>query len=187
MDDKPFAWKQFVAFGLMCTGFGVGHTLAPTYDVIATVICLEFFAAVEWWMHAVDYLEYRRDYRRLVWGSEPMKITANVEPKKYVDLTEKDNVWQSASVAIKQRDPRWQQFAVAIINNQPMTQSKWAGGGRPFSKPEFVKQIKKWVTDLVIVKKKENNSYRPNGASGWRYFKALADGREVIPLPDRES
>lgn len=187
MDDKPFAWKQFYAFGLMCTGFAAGHTLAPTYDVVLTVICLEFFAAIEWWMHAVDYLEWRRDYRRIVWGSEPKQIEPEI--RKIVDLAEKDNVWQSNGIAVNllQKDQRWQQFGYAIVNGQRMTQTKWTGKGRPFSKTEFVKRIKSWLEDEVIAQNKGDSSYHPNGAIGWQYFKDLADGRKFIPLPMKES
>lgn len=190
MDDKPLAWKQFIALGLMCTGFTMGHRLSPTYDVVATVICLELFAVINWWMHAVDYLEYRRDYRRLIWGSEPKQIKPEPEQRKWLSLKEVDGVWQSTSVAtnLLQKDKRWQTFGVAVINNRPMTQASWTGRGKFFSKTEFVKQMNAWLTDAVVVPKKGkgNSGYRPNGAAGWMYFKDLADGRKFIPLPMKE-
>lgn len=189
MDDKPFAYKQFFALGLMCIGFALGHGAAPTYDVIATVICLESIALIEWWMHAVDYLEWRRDYRRLVWGSEPKQIKP--ESRKIVDLAEKDNVWQSNSIAtnLLQKDKRWQQWAQGVCNCANLTQAKWAGGGRLFSKPEYQKQMKRFIVDLILKKpaKGWNKSPRVNGLEGWRYIRDLADGRKFIPLPMKES
>lgn len=188
--NKPNRARQWFALGLMCLGWVVGRGLPPSYDVVAMVFVLHFFSLTMFWFFESDFILWKRNYYRYIYGGEPKQIEAEVAPRKIVDLNEKNNVWQNVALNVNQRDPRWQQFGVAVINGQPMTQSKWTGKGRPFSRPEFEKQIKKWLADVVIVHKKikgKASSYRPNGAEGWQYFKALADGRAWLPLPSQES
>lgn len=121
---------------------------------------------------------------------KPM-IEAQVKPRKIVDLAEKDNVWQSNSIAtnLLQKDMRWQQWAQGVCNCANLTQAKWAGGGRLFSRPEYEKQMKEFIVDLILKKpaKGWNKSPRVNGLEGWRYIRDLADGRKFIPLPMKES
>jgi hypothetical protein len=98
-----------------------------------------------------------------------------------------DRVYPSLAVNVEARDPRIKQWAWAVAySNSPMTQAKWAGGKRPFSKPEYEAWMKSLLERGVVVPKyaKGNQGgFRPNGAAGWQFIKGLADGREYIPLP----
>lgn len=191
-DNKPNWLKKWFAFSLMCLGLGIGYNLPPTYEVVIAVVVLNIGGLWELWVYDIDFLMWRRaNYGETHPQLEAVvNDIAPIKPRKIVDLNEKNNIWQqSLEVNVHQADKRWQQFGYAVINGQPMTQSKWTGKGRPFSRPEFEKQIKKWLIDLVIVHKKikgKNAGYHPNGSEGWRYFKALADGRVLIPLPTKE-
>lgn len=186
----PRPWHFFLPTGFYLGGFWLVQKLGNGMDVLALASWIWFNGAIlNVWMAGAGLLawlvelERAKDYQLPAPTEEP-------KPRKLIDLSYKDNKWQNVSVNIKQRDLRWQQFGVAVINGQPMTQSKWTGKGRPFSRPEFEKQIKKWAADLVIVHEKVKgraSSYKPNGAEGWRYFKALADGRATLPLPSKES
>lgn len=105
----------------------------------------------------------------------------------FVRLT--DAVYPSTVKAekLQQRDPRLIQWAYAVAyNNAPMTQKKWCGGKRLFSKPEY----ERWIACLLDKKiltfanpKNPAGGYKPNGALGWRMIKDIADTRVYIPLP----
>lgn len=189
-DNKPSWLKKWFAVGMMALGWSMGYHLAPTYETVIAVIALNIGGLWELWVYDIDFLMWRRaNYGETHPQLEEVVNDFAPAPKqKLIDLSYKDNKWQGVAVSVAQRDPRWQHFGVAIINGQPMTQSKWTGKGRPFSRPEFEKQIKKWAADLVIVHEKVKgraSSYKPNGAGGWSYFKALADGRAYLPLPTK--
>lgn len=188
--DKPNRAKQWFAFGLMCIGLFIAQEFyPPTFEVVIIVYVLNLFAVLEWWTYDIDFLMWRRS----VLGDGNLELPKAIAeavptPRKVIDLNEKDNIWQqSVEVNLHQPDKRWQQFGYAICNGQPMTQSKWTGKGRPFSKPEFVPVINGWLEKQIVKKSKGNASPVPNGSQGWQYFKDLADGRKYIPLPTKEA
>lgn len=87
-------------------------------------------------------------------------------------------------------DPRIQQWAWAVTyENTPMTQSKWCGKKRLFSKPAYVAFIFDMLKDnyvAVINPKDPKSSYKANGAAGREYIKSLADRRAYRPFPTLE-
>lgn len=185
--NKPSRAQLWFAFGLLCIGLAVGEAYyPPTYDVFLFVVVVFFFAAVELLSYEVNYTLWDDSHLREIYGDEPGQIEAEVKPKP-IDLNEKDGIWQSVAANVNQRDLRWQQFGQAVCEGQRIVQSKWTGKGRPFSKTEFAPQIKKWFEVDKVLKlinpKARNSGWKPNGPDGWRYFKALADGREWLPLP----
>jgi hypothetical protein len=109
--------------------------------------------------------------------------------RKIPNLGSVEYNFQTVKANLIQRDERWQQFGMAVVNGMPMTQSKWTGKGRPFSKPEFSGQMNTWLHDQIVKpKNRKGNSegFTPKGERGWKYFKGLADGREWISLPYSE-
>lgn len=99
----------------------------------------------------------------------------------------RDLSYEYKTDTVKERDPRLKQWAYAVAyNNAPMTQKKWAGRKRLFSRPEYERWIncltERQVTTFVNPLD-PSRGYKPNGAAGWMTIKNIADGREYIPLP----
>jgi hypothetical protein len=86
-----------------------------------------------------------------------------------------------------QKDLRWQQFCNAVlVHKTPMTQSKWTGKGRLFSKPEFSAKMSEWEQKKIIKlanPKNRNSGFTLSGGEGRRYFSDVANGKKWIPLP----
>ena len=83
-------------------------------------------------------------------------------------------------------DLRWRDWATAIVNGQPMTQSRWTGRNKKFSKPEYSAQLNAWLKENKLTfenPKNKSDGFKPNRAEGWRYFNDLATGKEIVPLP----
>jgi hypothetical protein len=100
------------------------------------------------------------------------------------------NTYQSVTLNVQQQDLRWRHFAYAIVtHNTPMTQTKWTGKNRPFSKPEFEYQMQGWLSAGVVAPKNRKGNtggFKPNGAGGWQYFADLANGKRWIALPHQD-
>jgi hypothetical protein len=97
------------------------------------------------------------------------------------------NFYATASLNLVQKDLRWQEFCKTVLIHQtPMTQAKWTGDGRQFSKPEFSAQMGKWEDKKIVKLKNPKNrkaGFILNGGQGRRYFSDVANGKEWIVLP----
>jgi hypothetical protein len=117
---------------------------------------------------------------------EPAPLGYQPVERKFINLSE-DRAYAQETTQVKQRDPRLQQWAYAVAyNNAPMTQKKWCGGKRLFSKPEYERWIACLLEKGVITFANPKNpagGYKPNGAEGWSTIKNIADMRTYIPLP----
>lgn len=100
-----------------------------------------------------------------------------------------ERIFPSEHVAVNlhKRDPRVREWATAVLyGKEPLTQKRWAGGKKKFSKPEYEAWIHLLLEKGVIVPKYSrgnNGGFVVNRASGREYLKSLADGREYLPLP----
>ena len=156
--------------GLALQGAGLMHSaylmLAAKYEV--------YFSSRETAGNPVAFEPLEKSYSDL-----------NKAPNGFTSL--RGNVYQSTVKEVKERDPRLQQWAYAVAyNNAPMTQKKWCGGKRLFSKPEY----ERWISCLLekeiiafVNPKNPVGGYKPNGAAGWQTIKDISDGRDYIPLP----
>jgi hypothetical protein len=130
---------------------------------------------------------------------EPEEVSAPVsEPRRVPNLNPAPNgfesignpVYESAVRTVKAKeklDPRIKQWAWAVTyENTPMTQAKWCGKGKPFSKPAYVAFIYGMLRDkhiTVINLKDPKSSYKPSGRQGREYIRDLAIGRTFRPFP----
>jgi hypothetical protein len=102
------------------------------------------------------------------------------------------NVFENVVVqpAEIRKDQRWQAWAQAVLYNKTsMSQSKWTGKGRMFSKTEYAPRLSEWLNDGYIATvnpRDANQGYKIAGARGRDFLQGLATGREYIPLPVRE-
>lgn len=113
-------------------------------------------------------------------GLEPLRMRAQF-PKVHI------NQYSTVHANLLQPDKRWQDFAYdVVVYRTPMTQAKWTGRNRPFSRGEFSTQMNQWLTGQIIKPKNLKNlrdGFIPRGGRGHEYFCALARGEEWIPLP----
>jgi hypothetical protein len=189
MLNKHRIFDHCMTLGTLFTGFAVGNVLPisdPKTDSIAFVaggalILLGWVGVTR--LDSTPGVEV-----------EPAPVVErripnlNDAPNGFMSLRELNyNETAVKSVKLQQRDPRLIQWAYAVAyNNAPMKQTKWCGGKRLFSKPEY----ERWIACLLDKKiitfanpKNPAGGYKPNGAMGWRMIKDIADTRVYIPLP----
>jgi hypothetical protein len=189
-------WDQVISVGTGATGFALGTVLASFLNpVVAPVILL---AGIGLWYSGAQVI------KRQEWDAETDGViidhnTGQILPPNPPRPTESDlnpilrvdgkihAVYQQDLAQVKQRDSRLQQWAYAVAyNNAPMTQKKWCGGKRLFSKPEYERWISCLLEKQVLTFANPKNpagGYKPNGAQGWQTIKSIADNKTYIPLP----
>jgi hypothetical protein len=120
--------------------------------------------------------------------SEPRHIpNSNPAPNEFMSIG--NPVYETAvkTPTIKELDPRIKQWAWAVTyENTAMTQAKWCGRKKPFSKPGYVAFMFEMLRDgyiTLIDPKDPKSSYKPNGRKGREYIRDLAIGREFRPFP----
>lgn len=181
-------WVNVFPLSLVMAGFWIGQHFEHTFDVWFTVIALQLHGVmIAWQINVALTLQHRHNLRLM--QSQIKTDPAPALGNGFVSIRNLNtpNTLESVAVNVQQRDPRIKQWAMAVTYSKtPMTQSRWAGGGKPFSKPEYAAWTKVLLEREVIALANPKNTkggYKPNGAKGWQYLKALADGREYLPLP----
>lgn len=106
----------------------------------------------------------------------------------YRDLNEPvTHSYTTATLNLVHKDLRWQQFCNAVVIYQTkMTQTKWTGKGKLFSKNEFSKKMHEWEKQNIVKlanPKNRNDGFVLSGGEGRRYFSDVAAGRKWIALP----
>jgi hypothetical protein len=190
--NKTRLFDHCLTLGATLTGFAVGNVLPisdPKTDSIAFVaggalILLGWVGVTR--LDSAPGVEV--EPAPVVERRIPNLNDAPKAPNGFMSLRELNyNETAVKSVKLQQRDPRLIQWAYAVAyNNAPMKQTKWCGGKRLFSKPEY----ERWIACLLEKKiitfanpKNPAGGYKPNGAMGWRMIKDIADTRVYIPLP----
>jgi hypothetical protein len=189
-------WDQVISVGTGATGFALGTVLASFLNpVVAPVILL---AGIGLWYSGAQVI------KRQEWDAETDGViidhnTGQIlppnpprptepEPRRIPNLGE-PVIMHSTSVSLNlvQKDLRWQQFCNAVlVHKTPMTQSKWTGKGRLFSKPEFAAQLGEWEQKRIIKlanPKNRRDGFTLSGGEGRRYFSDVANGKKWIALP----
>jgi hypothetical protein len=189
-------WDQVISVGTGATGFALGTVLATFLNpVVAPVILL---AGIGLWYSGAQVI------KRQEWDAETDGViidhnTGQIlppnpprptepEPRRIPNLGE-PVIMHSTSVSLNlvQKDLRWQQFCNAVlVHKTPMTQSKWTGKGRLFSKPEFAAQLGEWEQKRIIKlanPKNRRDGFTLSGGEGRRYFSDVANGKKWIALP----
>jgi hypothetical protein len=189
-------WDQIISAGTGATGFALGTVLASFLNpVVAPVILL---AGIGLWYSGAQVI------KRQEWDAETDGViidhnTGQILPPNPPRPTEPEArripnlgepvVMHATSIGLNlvQKDLRWQQFCNAVlVHKTPMTQSKWTGKGRLFSKPEFSAKMGEWEQKKIIKlanPKNRNNGFALNGGEGRRYFSDVANGKKWIALP----
>jgi hypothetical protein len=188
MLNKYRIFDHCMTLGSMFTGFAVGNILPvsdPKTDSVAFAVGL---LLVSVGVAGVTRQEKGEPTGVELVQTEPRRIpNLNAAPNGFTPL--RDLTYESAvkSVKLEKRDPRLQQWAYAVAyNNAKMTQTKWCGGKRLFSKPEYERWIACLLDKEIITFANPKNpagGYRPNGAKGWQAIKQIADGTLYVPLP----
>jgi hypothetical protein len=189
-------WDHVISVGTGATGFALGTVLASFLNpVVAPVVLL---AGIGLWYSGAQVI------KRQEWDAETDGViidhnTGRIlppnpprpgepEPRRIPNLGE-PVIMHSTSVSLNlvQKDLRWQQFCSAVlVHKTPMTQSKWTGKGRLFSKPEFSAKMSEWEQKKIIKlanPKNRNSGFTLSGGEGRRYFSDVANGKKWIPLP----
>jgi hypothetical protein len=191
--NKFRLWDHLTGIGMMFTGYAVGHNLTFIRDT--SLDPLAFVAGMALWGAGIVGVKYQERY-----GDEPDEQQPErpaTEARRIPNLNETPNGFQPIgnltyetavkSVKLEKRDPRIVQWAYAVAyNNAPMKQTKWCGGKRLFSKPEYGRWIACLLEKEIITFANPKNpagGYKPNGARGWQKIKDIADTRAYIPLP----
>jgi hypothetical protein len=178
-------WHLWGPLLLTAGAYGYVHNMPSEWDVKALFYVAGFISAS--WAWRINACIVIRKGLEAKWNTpadaEPTEEVKPVIPPIKVDGL----VYASDTIRVKERDPRIIQWAYAVTyENSPLTQSKWAGRKRLFSKPEYVRWIGGLLKDKIVVPvnlKSHSSTYRPNGAQGRKTIKDLADGRIYIPLP----
>jgi hypothetical protein len=194
--DNHRVWDHVVSVGTGATGFALGTVLATFLNpVVAPVILL---AGMGLWYAGAQVI------KRQEWDAETDGVIVDwntgqilppnpprpgePEPRRIPNLGE-PVIMHSTSVSLNlvQKDLRWQQFCNAVlVHKTPMTQSKWTGKGRLFSKPEFSAKMSEWEQKKIIKlanPKNRNSGFTLSGGEGRRYFSDVANGKKWIALP----
>jgi hypothetical protein len=189
-------WDHVISVGTGATGFALGTVLASFLNpVVAPVVLL---AGIGLWYSGAQVI------KRQEWDAETDGViidhnTGRIlppnpprpgepEPRRIPNLGE-PVIMHSTSVSLNlvQKDLRWQQFCSAVlVHKTPMTQSKWTGKGRLFSKPEFSAKMSEWEQKKIIKlanPKNRNSGFTLSGGEGRRYFSDVANGKKWIALP----
>jgi hypothetical protein len=189
-------WDHVISVGTGATGFALGTVLASFLNpVVAPVVLL---AGIGLWYSGAQVI------KRQEWDAETDGViidhnTGRIlppnpprptepEPRRIPNLGE-PVIMHSTSVSLNlvQKDLRWQQFCNAVlVHKTPMTQSKWTGKGRLFSKPEFAAQLGEWEQKRIIKlanPKNRRDGFTLSGGEGRRYFSDVANGKKWIALP----
>jgi hypothetical protein len=189
-------WDHVISVGTGATGFALGTVLASFLNpVVAPVVLL---AGIGLWYSGAQVI------KRQEWDAETDGViidhnTGRIlppnpprpgepEPRRIPNLGE-PVIMHSTSVSLNlvQKDLRWQQFCNAVlVHKTPMTQSKWTGKGRLFSKPEFSAKMSEWEQKKIIKlanPKNRNSGFTLSGGEGRRYFSDVANGKKWIALP----
>lgn len=184
------------------------NRMGTGFDVLALAGIFYFAGtAATVWMIGQGWLGYMADIEMAKAVNTPQTTQAEDKQEHLPDgLTPMRRGWRSWGITQKnkkrpafafetivvqppnvQKDARWQQFAEGILyHKMPISQAKWTGKGRMFSKTEFAPRINGWVTDgylATINPHSANQGYKISGSRGRDYFQGLATGREYIPLP----
>jgi hypothetical protein len=189
-------WDHVISVGTGATGFALGTVLASFLNpVVAPVVLL---AGIGLWYSGAQVI------KRQEWDAETDGViidhnTGRIlppnpprpgepEPRRIPNLGE-PVIMHSTSVSLNlvQKDLRWQQFCNAVlVHKTPMTQSKWTGKGRLFSKPEFSAKMGEWEQKRIIKlanPKNRRDGFTLSGGEGRRYFSDVANGKKWIALP----
>jgi hypothetical protein len=188
--NKIRLFDHFISFGTLCTGFSLGHNLTMFRDAyIDPVVFVLGMASVGVGVAGVRWQEGRGEPEEVPAPvSEPRHIpNSNPAPNEFMSIGNLTYETAVKTPKMEQKDARLLQWAYAVAyNNAPMTQKKWCGGKRLFSKPEY----ERWISCLLekeVIKfanpKNPAGGYRVNGAQGWQTVKKIADGVIYIPLP----
>jgi hypothetical protein len=200
---KPRVWDYTITTGTALTCFALGSVTAPFHGALGTMIdpSLLLVGLVLCGVGATGATAIERrgetdaetDGVIVDWNTgqilppNPPRPT-EPEPRRIPNLGE-PVVMHSTSVSLNlvQKDLRWQQFCNAVlVHKTPMTQSKWTGKGRLFSKPEFAAQLGEWEQKRIIKlanPKNRRDGFTLSGGEGRRYFSDVANGKKWIPLP----
>ena len=188
MNTKPSNWWNLVPFVLsLIIGMVTNH-----YKKMGAFSFEDWFLVIALQMETVILtvsiniqiiLEYRK---RRAETAAPARTETPVGYTRIGELAYEQTV---KKVDVQETDKRIIQWAYGVTYwNTPMTQSKWCGKGKPFSKPVYVALIYDLLeAGHITIKdwKNPKSSYKPNGAGGRKFIKDLADGRAYIPLPTR--
>jgi hypothetical protein len=200
---KPRVWDYTITTGTALTCFALGSVTAPFHGALGTMIdpSLLLVGLVLCGVGATGAtaIERRGETDAETDGVIVDWNTGQILPPNPPRPTESDlnpilrvdgkihAVYQQDLAQVKQRDSRLQQWAYAVAyNNAPMTQKKWCGGKRLFSKPEYERWISCLLEKQVLTFANPKNpagGYKPNGAQGWQTIKSIADNKTYIPLP----
>jgi hypothetical protein len=179
-----------ISIGTMFTGFAVGHALRPTYDPMTDSIL--FVAGMALWGAGIAGVKYQERGAPVALPEqpviEPRRVIPNLNdaPVGFTSLREL-KAYEYKTETVKQQDPRLIQWAYAVAyKGAKMTQKKWSGGKRLFSRGEYERWIACLLDKGIIAPENPRNpsgTYKPNGAGGWSEIKKIADGTRYIPLP----
>jgi hypothetical protein len=182
-------FDHIVSVGTAFTGFAVGHALRPVYDPMTDSIL--FVAGMALWGAGALGVHYQEKRAPVEAPELPAVETRhipnlNAAPNGFTSLREL-KAYEFKTETVKQQDPRLKQWAYAVAyNGAKMTQKKWSGGKRLFSRGEYERWIACLLDNGIIAPENPRNpsgTYKPNGAAGWSEIKKIADGTRYIPLP----
>jgi hypothetical protein len=191
---SPRLWEHFKAYGLGFVGFGLGHTLVPFRDpMLDTALALVGVAAWGIGIAGVKHTDKPApelpEPGPVVMPRSVPNLNESDKANGWVDLRERVYPQTVKHEVLNVLDPRIKQWAWAVTyENTAMTQQKWCGRKKLFSKPLYVAFIAELLKEqyvTVIDAKDPKSSYKPNGRRGREYIRDLAIGRAFRPLPTR--
>lgn len=188
-------------FGGVAAAVAVGHSAPYLHDIIIADVGLVslgvgyMLGATGQQARTVEPVTQARSIPNLGDAPNGFEPIRDLNVSEYATVGSSDlreNVKQSIRDGKQDRklDPRILTWARGVTyDNIPMTQARWCGKGKTFSKTAYVAWIADLIKNRIIIPenlKSDRSTYTPNGGAGRAYIKALADERVYYPFPDVE-
>ena len=190
--NKTRLWDHLISLGMANTFFALGHNLAPfrepMLDTLALLVGMSLWGIGVTGVKRQDRAGHGEPPAPIERFSAPDLNKAAETPSGWIPLRHGVKLeYTTVSVREKKLDPRLKQWAFAVAyNNAPITQKKWGGRKRLFSRPEY----ERWMAELLkreivtfVNPRDPSRGYRPNGVNGWKKIRDIANGKDYIPLP----